>query len=100
MSDMLKKIAKHCAWCERKIRGAVYGVGAKLTPGVMIPEGAAILPLKYPVSGKIMYASVVGTDSPAKRAGYDICFILCSRHCAGQLRQASLTEVERFLDCN
>jgi len=86
-----------CAWCGRRIPEdqEVFGLSMKFRPGMARPEWAGtVQPLRLVVSGKTIPMLVVSEDSPAKRAGHDAYFQVCSESCGQQLQPALRNEIE------
>jgi hypothetical protein len=86
----------HCGWCRREIGEDVpcIGIGMKFRDrrdyerhkGKVIEFGL--------VTGQIVLALVVTPDSPAKREGKDLLFMVCSDECGDALSSAMRKEWE------
>ena len=89
-----KELFCYCCWCDEPIwedsGGFTWGI--KLGDAEALPEG----PFHWPISqaNKIVLAIVPAKDSPAKRDGQDLVFILCSEFCVDSLREAIKKEKE------
>jgi hypothetical protein len=85
-------VLKRCAWCSKYIPEdhEIVSLGSKTHPEVDLSaeEGGVIL---LEVGQKVVPAIVPTSDSPAKEAGNDVLFVLCSRAC-GTLLQEALRE--------
>jgi hypothetical protein len=90
----LKKWRSRCAWCTKRIPAdqEVFGISIALRKEAFreIKPGT-VEPLLLFKAGKTVPMMIVTEDSPAKRAGKDACFQLCSEDCATKL-QAALRE--------
>lgn len=100
MKEDLYRLTHTCAWCGKTIPedAEVFGVPGKATVGIDLTshEGEAI-PVRLRQPGKIVYALVVASDSPAKREGYDFTFVACSSSCAECLREALQKEIKAMI---
>jgi hypothetical protein len=81
----------NCAWCNKAIppNVPVFGINAKARPEADLTEYEGQLfevELLYPP--RTVPAIVVTSDSPAKREGYDMVFLVCSEICGLQLKEA------------
>jgi hypothetical protein len=88
-----------CAWCERKLSatGDVFGITISLRPEALRElEPGTIQPLLLGPSGKVAPMIIIAGDSPAKKAGKDAAFQICSEKC-GQALQAALQAALREL---
>jgi hypothetical protein len=83
------EVLKRCAWCNQYIPEdeEIFSLGSKTHPGIDLSdqEGGVIL---LEVGEKLVPALVPTADSPAKEAGNDVLFVLCSRRCGSALREA------------
>jgi hypothetical protein len=83
------EVLKRCAWCNQYIPEdeEIFSLGSKTHPGVDLSdqEGGVIL---LEVGGKFVPALVPTSDSPAKEAGNDVLFVLCSQKCGRALQEA------------
>lgn len=80
-----------CAWCGKGIPEdtEVFSIGAKARPGVDLKDQeGSIIPLPLHLVRKIVPAMIPTSDSEAKKDGYDMVFMVCSRSCGEALRQA------------
>lgn len=85
-----------CAWCSRLVAEDEerFGLGAKVIAGVDLSESeGTIVPLPLEGVRKVVPMIVAGTNSPAKLAGNDLCFMVCSRECGEALRLALAEEI-------
>ena len=84
-----------CAWCTKRIAPdtEVFSLGAKAQKGISLNryKGSTIR-LKLRHIDKIVPAIIPTPGSPAKKTGNDVLFMLCSEHCAQQLKRALLKE--------
>lgn len=82
-------VLKRCAWCNKYIPEGteIFSLGSKTHPEVDLSaqEGGVIL---LEVGEKVVPAIVPTGDSPAKQAGNDVLFVLCSRACGVSLQEA------------
>lgn len=88
-----------CAWCEQKIPEAseIFSVNARFGPEINLAEFAGeIWPFTLTHSDKTVSAIVTAPDSPAKKAGYDLFFIVCSEFCGLMLRHELEKETDTF----
>jgi len=62
--------------------------------GVDLSESeGTIVPLPLEGVRKVVPMIVASKDSPAKQAGNDLCFMVCSRECGEALRRALAEEI-------
>ncbi len=86
-----------CTWCGKRIPkdAEVFSLSAKVKAGVNLAnhEGGVIhLPLTRP---RRTVAAIVPThDSPAKKAGNDLLFAICSQKCGQALKQALQQQID------
>ncbi len=89
----------NCAWCGKTIpeNSEVFGLGAKVrkTFDIKDQEGK-IIPLTLIKADKTIPAIVTTSKSEAKRDGYDLMFMICSKDCAESLRTALEKEIKLF----
>ncbi len=94
-----------CAWCRREIPedAEVFGVSGKFRPGVnMKDQEGKVVPLVFGGEGRVVPAIITPADSPAKRDGKDLMFMLCSEKCCNELAEGvrrdmrSLFEAEKM----
>ena len=89
-------VLKRCAWCNKYIPEdeEIFSLGSKTHPGIDLSaqEGGVIL---LEVADKIVPAIVPTGDSPAKEAGNDVLFVLCSRACGTSLQEALSERLKR-----
>ena len=80
-----------CAWCRNQISDGVevFGVGAKIRPGVDLSdyEGEAIQ-LMIVSEDRFVPMMLTLEGSEAKNDGNDIMFLVCSETCGKQLKSA------------
>ncbi len=85
-----------CAWCARHVAEDEerFGLGAKVVAGVDLSESeGTIVPLPLEGVRKVVSMIVAAKDSPAKLAGNDLYFMVCSRECDEALRRALAEEI-------
>jgi hypothetical protein len=86
-----------CSWCEDEIPEDIecFGIGAKASPGVDIKalEGK-VVDLFLKRRNRTVAMMIPTIDSPAKREGKDMLFVMCSESCSEALRQAVDREIE------
>jgi hypothetical protein len=90
-----------CAWCKKTIPedSELFGVGAKLKPGIDFEESAGkTITLYLVLSGKEIPAFVTTRNSRAKKDGHDIMFMVCSAECGEFLAMAFQKETHHFKD--
>lgn len=91
-----KELFCYCCWCDEPIwedsGGFTWGI--KLAGILDLPDEGG--PYHWPIShaNKIVPAIVSPKDSPARRDGQDLVFILCSEFCVDSLREAIQKEKE------
>ena len=84
-----------CAWCNKRIAQdtEVFSLGAKARKGISLRRyRGSIIRLQLRHEDKVLAAIIPTPDSPAKKAGNDLLFVLCSEHCAKELRRALVKE--------
>ncbi len=95
----MEELASVCAWCGETIAEdvEVYGMGARVKPGIDLTDkqGTAVT-LSLRLKDKTVPAIVVTNDSEAKRHGYDVALVGCSRECVASLKRALQEEVDAF----
>ncbi len=88
-----------CAWCQRSLarEDEYFGCGAKTMPGIDLSdrEGTTIS-MYLALAQKTVPAIVVPSDSPAKREGNDVYFVICSESCGHALKDALEKDKEVF----
>jgi len=88
-----------CAWCDKRIPddSEVFGLGVKARHriGITGREGK-VIPVVLALVDKTVPAIVTTGDSQAKRNGYDLLFMCCSRECAGLLKDVLQEERNLF----
>ncbi len=92
----LKKWHDRCAWCTQRIAPdqEVFGIEIRLRPEAFREfDLGSVQPLLLAASGRTVPMMVARQDSPAKRAGKDALFQLCSKGCAEELQQALRLEL-------
>ena len=95
-ADSTAELLHTCAWCGRRIREdeEVFGLGAKVYSEVDLSESkGTIVPFSLHAIQKIVPAMVTTDDSPAKEAGNDLYFMVCSGECAGALQRGFEKEI-------
>ena len=97
----MTSLFRTCAWCKKEVaEGAeAFALGAKVRRGVDQLEGreGEFIPLELTKVDEPIYALVALSDSEAKRKGWDLVFLACSKDCARALREAVEEELE-FLE--
>jgi hypothetical protein len=86
-----------CAWCEDEIPDdtELFGIGAKARPGIDITEQEGkVIDIFLTRRDRNVQALVVTNDSPAKKEGKDLLFVVCSESCAEALRQGVGREID------
>jgi hypothetical protein len=90
-----KELFCYCCWCDEPIwedsGGFMWGI--KVGDAEDLPEGTLF---HWPIShvNKMVPAMVSAKDSPARKDGWDLVFILCSEFCADSLQEAIKKEKE------
>jgi len=98
--DSSMKSENTCAWCKKNIpeETEVFGLSAKVKKGVDIKDKEGkIISLRLVTANKDVQA-VVTKDSPAKKEGYDLVFMACSKKCAKLLKTFLGKETKLFDD--
>jgi len=88
-ADADEDLRTWCGWCGEPIGddAEIVTLGASVAEKERLRDlEGEIIPL--PVGDRTVDAVVVTADSPAKKAGRDLLFIVCSEECASQLREA------------
>ncbi len=86
-----------CAWCSVHIPEdhEVFGISIALKPeGLREVKPGTVEPMLLYKAGKRVPMMIVTDDSPAKQAGKDAFFQLCSEDCARNLQTAMREEME------
>jgi hypothetical protein len=81
----------NCAWCNKTIppNVPVFGINAKARPEADLTEyEGQLFEIELLDPPRTVPAIVVTSDSPAKREGYDMVFMVCSEICSLQLKEA------------
>jgi hypothetical protein len=89
-----------CAWCNEQIPEdtEVFGFGAKCRPEVdLTAHEGSVIPFFIATLNRRIPAFVSASDSDAKRDGYDLVFMTCSRTCSESLK-AALEKEKTLLD--
>ena len=85
------EVIKACAWCRTRIPPDAehIAISARVRLGVDLrgTEGTAV-PLALVSIPKTIYAIVPPRDSPARKDGKDLVFVVCSDHCGIALQTA------------
>jgi hypothetical protein len=72
----------------------VLGVGAKALPGVDLRRHQGrVIRLHLVTADRGVRAMMTGADSPARRDGHDLYFMVCSEVCGATLRAALAEEI-------
>jgi len=85
-----------CAWCAQEIPDGheVLGISLKFHPGQGRRQWAGtVQPLRLAVSARTVPMMVCGDGSPAKQAGNDAMFQVCSDACGKALQNALRQDV-------
>ena len=88
-ADAEEGLQTWCGWCGEPIAedAEIVTLGASVEEKERLRDlEGEIIPL--PVGDRTVDAVVVMADSPAKKAGRDLMFIVCSEGCASHLREA------------
>jgi len=89
---------QRCAFCDTDIPAdhEVFGFGAKARAEVDIERyrGTRIEITVNSLKRRVV-AIVTGRESPAARAGHDLCFTACSESCAKAMKAALEEDLER-----
>lgn len=88
--------SKRCAWCTKvmKANDPAFGISISLRPEAFQEfSPGTVQPLLLFSAGKTVAMMVVKDDSPAKKAGKDAMFQLCSEDCATKLQTALQQEL-------
>ncbi|HSB10089.1 MAG TPA: hypothetical protein VLM38_11440 [Blastocatellia bacterium] len=91
-----ERLLSTCAWCGTRIPEdtEVFTFSAKVNPGVDLKgDEGSVIPLTLRIPGKIVPAIVPTADSPAKKEGKDLLFMICGDDCGTALRQALEREI-------
>ena len=95
-TDSTSKLPLTCAWCAKRVGQDEerFGLGAKVVAGIDLSESeGTIVPLPLDGVRKVIPMIIAAKDSPAKQAGHDLCFMVCSRECGVALRRALVEEI-------
>lgn len=86
-----------CAWCGKQIPegSEVFSIGARFRPGVEVEHERNVIELALTPTRKAL-AIVPTEDSEARRAGYDLLFVLCSEECGTSLRRVLQGQIDIF----
>lgn len=90
------RLLNACAWCGSRIPedSEVFTLSAKFKSGIDLTKNeGTIIPLKLELIDKVVPAIVPTADSPAKRAGKDVLFKICSNECSTALDEALKQEL-------
>lgn len=91
-----KKWRNRCAWCAAVIKpnDPAFAISISLRPEAFKEFApGSVQPLLLFSAGKTVAMMVVTEDSPAKKAGKDAMFQLCSKDCAQKLQVALQQEL-------
>lgn len=86
-----------CSWCEDEIPedAEVLAVGARARPEFVSEQlEGQFVDIFLVRRNRTVSAVVVTDDSPAKKEGKDMVFLVCSESCAEALRQSVDREIE------
>jgi hypothetical protein len=84
-----------CAWCNARILEdtEVFAISTKKHPGIDLSDHEGkFIPLHFALAQKWVDGFVTPKDSPAKKAGYDVVFTVCSENCGRALKTALQNE--------
>jgi hypothetical protein len=87
---------KRCAWCTKIINpnDPAFAISISLRPEAFKEfSPGSVQPLLLFSAGKTVAMMIVTDDSPAKKAGKDAMFQLCSQECAQKLQVALQQEL-------
>jgi hypothetical protein len=86
----------HCGWCRREIGENVpcIGISMKFRDRRDYERHKGKIIEFELVTGQIVIAGVVKPDSPAKKEGKDVIFMVCSAQCGDKLTAAMRKEWE------
>ena len=84
-----------CAWCGKRIPegSEVFSLGAKTRPGVDLESKGNVIELALDAKRKAL-AIIPTPDSEAKKAGWDVSFVLCGEECARSLKEALQRQID------
>jgi predicted nucleic acid-binding Zn ribbon protein len=87
-----------CAWCGKRIPegSEVFSLGAKARPGFDLESKGNVIELALDEKKKAL-AIIPTPDSEAKKAGWDVSFVLCSEECTWSLKDALQRQID-FID--
>ncbi len=86
-----------CGWCGDEIPEdtELFGIGAKARPDIDLSESTGkVIDVFLTRRDRNVQALVVTEESPAKKEGKDLLFVVCGESCAEALRQAVGREIE------
>ena len=95
----MEGVTNICAWCGKRVpeQHEVFALGARAHPGLISKEQEGmVISLSLAFSERTVPAVVVTSTSEAKREGYDLVFVACSRKCGNSLKGVLQREVEPF----
>jgi hypothetical protein len=84
----------HCGWCRREIGEDVPSIGISMKfrdPSDYQRQKGKIIQFEL-ATGRMVVAGCVKPDSPARREGKDVIFIVCSDQCGNELMAAMREE--------
>ena len=86
----------HCGWCQREIGEdkPVIGISMKFRDRKDYRQNQGKIVQFELSSGRIVIAGVVKPNSPAKKEGKDLIFMVCSDRCGHELSAAMRREWE------
>ena len=89
------KWLQRCAWCTQRIPAnqEVFGIEIRLRPEAFKEfDPGTVQPLLLAMSGRTVPMMIVSEDSPAKKAGKDALFQVCSETCAVNLHVPAILQ--------
>jgi hypothetical protein len=84
----------HCGWCRREIGEDVPCIGISMKfrdPSDYQRQKGKIIQFEL-ATGRVVLAGCVKPDSPARREGKDVIFMVCSDQCGNELMAAMREE--------
>ena len=90
-ANLQESLINTCAWCGALIPEdtEVFSLGAKLKPDIDLKrDEGTVIHLRLETIDKVVLAIVPTSDSPAKKEGKAILFMICSDDCGTALGKA------------
>ncbi len=84
-----------CAWCGKHIpeNTELFSVNAKARPGVDLEHEGNVLALALDAT-RTALAIIPTPESEAKKAGWDVLFVVCSEECGRSLRETVQSNID------